>query len=59
MCEFDLVVGGKVVFKDVVYAKADGDKVIVRDLLGERREYMNHRIEEVNVNATRLVLSVT
>jgi len=57
MCEFDVLVDGKIVFRDVIYAKAEGGKVIVRDILGEFREYQNCRIEEVDVDSTRLVLS--
>ncbi|MEM3041233.1 MAG: CooT family nickel-binding protein [Nitrososphaerota archaeon] len=57
MCEFDLIVDGKTVLRDVIYARMEGNKVIVRDILGSIREYPNHRIEEVDVNSTRLVLS--
>ncbi len=56
MCEFKVVVGGKVVFKDAVYAKADGGNVIVKDLLGESKEFENCRILEVDVNSERLIL---
>jgi predicted RNA-binding protein len=44
-------------FKDVVYAKTQGDKVIVKNVLGETREFNNCKITEVNVNSTRLVLT--
>jgi len=57
MCEFDVIIDGKIVFRDVIYVKAEDGKVIVRDLLGELREYQNCRIKEVDVNSTRLVLS--
>jgi len=57
MCEFDVFLNGKVVFKDVIYAKDKGGRLIVKNILGESREYENCRIEEVNVNTTRLVLS--
>ena len=57
MCEFDVIVDGKIVFKDVICAKVEDGKVAVRNILGELREYRNHRIEEVDVNSTRLVLS--
>ncbi len=57
MCEFDAIINGEIVFKDVIYAKAEASKVIVKDILGELREYQNCRIEEVDVNSTRLVLS--
>jgi predicted RNA-binding protein len=57
MCEFNVMLGGKQVFKDVVYAKMEGDKVIVKDVIGESKEFRNCRIVEVDVNSTRLVLS--
>jgi len=57
MCEFDLIVDGKIVFRDVIYAKAEDGKIIVRNVTGELRELQNYRIEEVDVNSTRLILS--
>jgi predicted RNA-binding protein len=57
MCEFHVIVDGEVVFSDVVYAGVEGDRVIVRDILGASREFKNYKIVEVNVNTTRLVLS--
>lgn len=59
MCEFSVLLQDKMVFKDAVYAKADGSRVIVKDVLGESRIFKNCRIVEVNVNAERLVLSST
>jgi len=57
MCEFNVVVEGKVVFRDVIYAKAEGNKVVVKDILGESKEFENSRIDEVDVNSVRLVLA--
>jgi predicted RNA-binding protein len=57
MCEFDVILNGKDVSKDVVYAKYEGGKVIIKDILRESWEYENCKIEEIDVNATRLVLS--
>lgn len=57
MCEFSVVLEGKVVFKDAVYAKMAGNGVIVKDVLGESKEFKNCKIKEVDVNSTRLVLS--
>jgi len=57
MCEFKVFLDGKVVFEDVIYARAEGGKVLVRDVLGETRKFENCRIMEVDVNSTRLVLS--
>jgi predicted RNA-binding protein len=57
MCEFKVILDGKTVFKDVIYAKTESNKVIVKDVLGESKEFRNCRIIEVDVNSTRLVLS--
>jgi predicted RNA-binding protein len=57
MCEFNVILNGKTVFKDVVYAKMDGNKITVKDVLGKAKEFDNCKIMEVDVNSTRLVLS--
>ena len=57
MCEFKVFKEGEVVFKGAVYAKSDGSKVTVRDILGISKIFENCRIEEVDVKLERLVLS--
>jgi predicted RNA-binding protein len=57
MCEFNVIVNGKIQFKDAIYAKADGDNVIVKSILGEAKEFKNSKIAEVDVTSTRLILS--
>ena len=57
MCEFKVILVGETVFKDAVNAKAKGNGVSVRDILGQSKEFKNCRILEVDVNSTRLVLS--
>ena len=57
MCEFKVFVEGKIVFKDVVYAKSEENEVTVRDVLGLERLFKNYRIAEVNVNSEQLILS--
>lgn len=57
MCEFNVILNGKTVHKDVVYAKINGANVIVKDVLGESKEFKNCKIVEIDVNSTRLVLS--
>ncbi|MEM2098967.1 MAG: CooT family nickel-binding protein [Candidatus Bathyarchaeia archaeon] len=56
MCEFNVVLNGKVVFKDVVYAKVENSGVTVKNILGESRDFKNCLVQEVDVNSTRLVL---
>jgi len=57
MCEFNVILNGKTVFKDVIYAKMESDNIIVKNVLGESKEFKNCKITEVDVNSTRLVLS--
>ena len=57
MCEFDVILDGKTVFKDVVYARTEGNNILVKDVLGQSKEFRNCRIIEMDVNSTRLVLS--
>jgi len=59
MCEFSVLLQDKMVFKDAVYAKADENKVVVKDVLGDSKIFKNCRIVEVDVNSERLVLSST
>jgi len=56
MCEFNVLLDGKTVFKDVVYAKMKNNNVIVKDVLGESKEFKDCKIVEIDVNSTRLVL---
>ena len=56
MCEFNVILNGKTLFKDVVYAKAEGNNVTVRNVLGEAKGFQNCQITEVDVNSARLVL---
>jgi len=56
MCEFDIILNGKVEFKDVIYVKVEGDNLTVKNILGEAKEFKKCKIVEVDVNSTRLVL---
>ncbi len=44
-------------FKDVVYAKTEGNIVTVKNVLGVAKEFENCKITEVDVNTTRLILT--
>jgi len=59
MCEFSVLLKEKIVFKDAVYAKVEGSKVTVKDVLGHSEVFENCKIVEVNVNSEHLVLSTT
>ena len=56
MCEFNVIINGKVQFKDVIYSKVDGDNVVVKNIMGEAKEFKGYKIVEVDVPNTRLVL---
>ena len=56
MCEFNVLLQDKVVFRGAVYARADGNKVSVRNILGVSKTFENCAIEEVDVQSERLVL---
>jgi len=56
MCEFNVLLKGKTMFKDVVYAKTENNKVTVKDVLGNSKTFDDCAIQEVDVNSTRLVL---
>ena len=57
MCEFNVMLNEKILFKDVVYAKSESGNVYVKNVLGESKEFKKCRIVEVDVNKTRLVLA--
>jgi len=57
MCEFKVLKKDKIVFKDAIYAKADGNKVTVRDVLGVSKVFEDCTIAEVDVSSERLLLS--
>jgi predicted RNA-binding protein len=56
MCEFTVILDEKTVFKDAVYAKVENNMVILKDVLGNTKQFSNCKIVEVDVNNTRLVL---
>ena len=57
MCELKVMKEGETVYRDVVYAKAEGTRVTVKDVLGVSKVFDNCMIVEVDVGSERLVLS--
>jgi len=57
MCEFNVLLKGEIVFRDAIYAKVDGNKVILKDVLGVSKVFEDCKIVEVDVSSERLVLS--
>jgi len=56
MCEFKVFLGGKLIFEDAVYAKVEGNELMLRDVLGSQRAFTGLRIAEVNVSSERLIV---
>jgi predicted RNA-binding protein len=56
MCEFNVILNGQIEMKDVIYAKVQDNKVIVKDILGKTMEFAGCKIIEVDVPNARLVL---
>ncbi len=56
MCEFKVFLDGKKIAEDVIYAKVEGKKVTLRDVLGEPVVVEDAGIVEVDVSSTKLVL---
>ncbi len=56
MCEFNVILNGKIQCKDIIYAKQEGANVIVKDIMGMPQEFKNSKIQEVDVPNARLVL---
>ena len=59
MCEFNIIIEGKKVYSDVVYAKLEKNEVTLKTILGEVKKFKNCRIIEVDVNNAKLVLEKT
>jgi predicted RNA-binding protein len=56
MCELTVFLGKEIIFRDVVYAKIEGNKVLLKDVLGAVKLLENRKIVEVDVSSERLVL---
>lgn len=57
MCEFAVFFKGEMVFKDVIYVKADVNRVVVKDVLGATKTFENVRVAEIDVGSEKLVLA--
>ncbi|NLE05842.1 MAG: CooT family nickel-binding protein [Crenarchaeota archaeon] len=59
MCEFNVFLDGKSIFKDVYYAKNEEGGVVLKNVLGEVKQVSNCVIAEVDVNTAKLILNST
>jgi len=44
MCELKVVINKKLVFENAVYATTTGNSVVVKDIMGNSKEFKNHTI---------------
>ena len=58
MCEFRVFLGDEKVAEDIIYAKVEGHRVTLRDVLDKPVVVEGVRIAEVDVSSTRLVLEI-
>ena len=56
MCEFKVFLNGERIFEDVIYLKAEGNRVILRNILGYSKLVKDSRIVEVDVSSEKVVL---
>ena len=56
MCELTVIRKNEVVFESAIYAKVDGSKVTVRDVLGVSKVFDDCTIGEVDISKERLLL---
>lgn len=57
MCEFTVFLNKEIVCRDIVYAKTEGNKVLLKDVLGVAKTIENCRIVEIDVSSERLILA--
>ncbi len=56
MCEFKVFLEGEKVMEDVIFARSEGNNVVLRDIVGETAMFEDVKILEVDVTAARLIL---
>ncbi|MCJ7635433.1 CooT family nickel-binding protein [Candidatus Bathyarchaeota archaeon] len=57
MCEFKVLLGGERVFDDAVYVVDDGKRLIVKDVLGQSKEFDGYHVVEISVEREELVIT--
>ncbi len=57
MCEFTVFLKKEIVCGDIIYAKIEGKRVLLKDVLGTTKTVENCKIVEVDVSSERLVLA--
>ena len=54
MCEFKVLLNGELIMEDVTYVRLDGNKITLRDIVGDMKAVMEAEIVEVNVLTTEI-----
>jgi predicted RNA-binding protein len=57
VCEFKVYLDGEKVAEDVIYARVEGRRVTVRDIMGKPTVLDGARIVEIDVATTRMTLT--
>jgi len=56
MCELKVLRKKEVVFENAIYARAEGNKVTIRDVLGVSKVFDDCAIAEVDISKERMLL---
>jgi predicted RNA-binding protein len=57
MCEFRVILDGEKVFEDAIYVKDDGQRLLVRDVLGQSKVFLGCRVGEISVEREELMIA--
>ena len=56
MCEFSVYLDEKKVFEDAIFCRVSNGKLLLKDILGQTKEFANCYIVEVDVTKEKLML---
>ena len=56
MCEFKVFIGKEKVFDDAVFCSVNKGTLVVKDILGQSKQFSNCHIAELNVTSETLIL---
>ena len=57
MCEFKVILEGRIVFEDAIYIKDEGQRLFIRDILGQSKDFLGCRVVEISVEREELVIA--
>jgi predicted RNA-binding protein len=56
MCEFNVYLDETKVFEDAIFCRVLDGKLLLKDILGQTKEFVNCHIVEVDVTKEKLIL---